>query len=98
MRCVVLASARGANRMRFRVLKGGTVRLGVIEEVLLAHLESLYSLARRMTKDPDAAADLVQDTAIRALERFHQLRNTAAALSWLTRILTTTFLDRHVRR
>ncbi len=85
-------------RSRWTLLAGGAVRSGVFEEILLPHLDSLYSLALRLTRDPDVAADLLQDTALRAFQRFHQLRQPQAARSWLVKILGTTFLNRYSRR
>jgi len=69
--------------------------VGLFEEMLLAHMDSLYGLAIRLTKNPDAAADLLQDAALRAFRCFHQLRQPGAARAWFARILTTTFLNRY---
>lgn len=79
-------------------MEGEAERAGVFEEVLLPHLDSLYSLARRLTRNADVAADLLQETALRALQKYHQLRNPAAARSWLSRILTTIYLNDRTRR
>jgi len=70
----------------------------VFEESLLPHLESLYGLAIRLTRDPDTAADLLQDAVLRAFERFGQLRVPGSARAWLAKILTTIFLNRYTRR
>ncbi len=80
------------------VLSGGAPPPGVFEEVLVHHLDALYGLAVRLTRDADTAADLLQDTALRAFQKFHQLRQPGAARSWLSRIMTTTFLNRYADR
>ncbi len=78
----------------WRVFSGRKSGIGLFEEMLLAHMDSLYSLAIRLTKNPDAAADLLQDAALRAFRSFHQLREPGAARAWFARIVTTTFLNR----
>ena len=88
----------GPGRKAWRILSTGTSRPGVFEESLLPHVDALYGLAMRLTRDADAAADLLQDTVVRALERFHQLRKPNAARAWFVRILTTTFLNRYAGR
>ena len=70
----------------------------MFEESFLPHLESLYGLAVRLTRDPDTAADLLQDAVLRAFERFGQLRDTGSARPWLAKILTTIFLNGYTRR
>lgn len=63
----------------------------------LTHLDALYSTARRLTRDPAEAEDLVQDTYVKAFrhqERFTQGTNLRA---WLFTILHNTFLN-DVRR
>lgn len=64
---------------------------------LVAHLDGLYRFALALTRDPDLAADLVQDTYVRAIERRDQLRADAAPGPWLRRILHNLAVDR-VRR
>src|SRR5687767_3149468 len=60
----------------------------------LALLDSLYGTAVRLTRNPDAAQDLVQDTylkAFRARERFAAGTNLKA---WLFTILHNTWRNR----
>ena len=79
----------------WRVFTGRKPGVGLFEEILLLHMDGLYGLAIRLTKDPDAAADLLQDAALRAFRSFHQLREPGAARAWFARIITTTFLNRY---
>jgi RNA polymerase sigma-70 factor (ECF subfamily) len=58
------------------------------------HTEPLYRFALSITRDPDLAADLVQDTFTRALERADQYRGDAPIRAWLRRILHNLAIDR----
>lgn len=57
----------------------------------LEHLDALYATAMRLTRDPSAADDLVQDTYLKAVrfgDRFQRGTNLRA---WLFTILYNTF-------
>lgn len=56
--------------------------------------EMLYRFALSITRDPSLAADLVQDTFVRAVERSHQYREEAPLGTWLRRILHNLAIDR----
>lgn len=58
------------------------------------HIGMLYRFALSITRDPDLAGDLVQDTMIRALERAGQYRGDAPLGAWLRRILHNLAIDR----
>jgi len=63
------------------------------ESEALAHLDSLYGGALRMTRNPQDAEDLVQETflkAFRARDRFTPGTNLRA---WLYRIMTNTYIS-----
>ncbi|MDP2291849.1 MAG: sigma-70 family RNA polymerase sigma factor [Actinomycetota bacterium] len=61
---------------------------------LVAEIPSLYAFARALVRDEHLAADLTQDTLIRAIERSHQHRNDAPLGAWLKRILRNLATDR----
>ena len=61
---------------------------------LAEHSEALYRFALSITRDPDLAADLVQDTFLRAIERADQHRGDASLRAWLRRILHNIAIDR----
>ena len=82
----------------WRVLPGSATQPAVFEECLLPHLDHLYGLAVRLTRDAGAAEDLLQDAVLRAFEKFKQLRNPAAARPWFVRILTRVFLNHYSAR
>ena len=60
---------------------------------LSEHTVPLYRFAMSIVRDPDRAADLVQDTYIRAIERGDQYRGEAPLRSWLRRILHNLAID-----
>ena len=57
----------------------------------MPHTRSLLRVARRLTSDPAAAEDLVQETMLYAWRSFHQLRDGSSARPWLFRILMNAF-------
>ena len=64
------------------------------EELLGEHLDALYRAALRLLGGRVAdAEDLLQETALRAFQRFDQLQDPGAAKSWMLTILTRTHLN-----
>lgn len=72
-------------------------RTGPSAEDIGEHLDALYRFALGLVRDPDLAADLVQDTFVRAIERGSQYRGDGELLSWLRQVLHNLAMDR-VRR
>lgn len=70
---------------------------GVRSEDIVEHLDDLHRLALRLTRRPADAADLVQETVVRALERGHTYRGEAPLGAWLRRILHNLAVDRGKR-
>lgn len=66
-------------------------------EDLAQHATPLYRFALTITRDPELAADLVQDTLLKAIERADQYRGEAPVRAWLRRILHNLAIDR-IRR
>lgn len=58
----------------------------------------IFNYALRMVGDPDRAADISQDTFIKAYRKLGQLTDDAAAKSWIYRIATNTAIDDMRRR
>ena len=84
---------------------GGTEHYGVTESQLIAriiagdrlagralydtHAPRVYSLAYRLSGDPEKAREVTQDTFIRAFSRLAQFRGDAAFSTWLHRIVVS---------
>jgi RNA polymerase sigma-70 factor (ECF subfamily) len=65
------------------------------EREVMQHLDALYRTALRMTRNPQDAEDLIQETMLRAfrfLDRFERGTNLRA---WLFKILTNTYINRY---
>jgi RNA polymerase sigma-70 factor (ECF subfamily) len=72
-------------------------RFSEFSDDALGHLDALYSTARRLTRNPDAAEDLVHDTYVKAFRHRRRFRDGTNLRAWLTAILHNTFLN-DVRR
>ncbi len=64
-----------------------------VDELLASHADAVYRYALRLTRDPHAAQDLVQETLLRGLQSRGKLREPAAARVWLLRIATNLHRD-----
>jgi RNA polymerase sigma-70 factor (ECF subfamily) len=62
------------------------------------YLDQLYSAALRYTRNPADAEDLVQETFVRAYDKFHQFRPGTNLKAWLYRILTNNYINRYRRQ
>jgi RNA polymerase sigma-70 factor (ECF subfamily) len=60
--------------------------------IAIDQLPRLYALARHLARDD--AEDVVQECLLKALERFAQLEDEAAAPAWLASILVNVWRDR----
>jgi len=59
-------------------------------------LTALRGLAHNLARNDEAAADLVQDTCLRALERESSLENHENIVAWLARVMRNLHID-HTR-
>lgn len=75
-----------------RVVSDAALLRVAFEEQALPFADSLYAAAMRMAKNPEDAADLVQDTFIRAFRAFDRFEQGTNIKAWLFRILTNTFI------
>lgn len=62
-------------------------------ELARAHLERLYGFALRLTSHPSDAEDLVQETLLRAMRAYDDLREPSRAKAWLFAIATNAWRD-----
>ena len=65
-------------------------------QAALAHIDSLYGTALRLTRRTPDAEDLVQDTYLKAFRSAHQFQAGTNLKAWLFTILHNTF--RNIRR
>jgi RNA polymerase sigma-70 factor (ECF subfamily) len=62
-------------------------------ELAMPYMDSLYSAALRMTRNPADAEDLVQETYLRAYRGFGGFKEGTNLKAWLYKILTNTFIN-----
>jgi len=62
------------------------------------YLDQMYSAALRYTRNPADAEDLVQETYVKAYDKFHQFRPGTNLKAWLYRILTNSYINRYRRQ
>jgi RNA polymerase sigma-70 factor, ECF subfamily len=67
------------------------------ETLIAPHLRSLYGTGLRLTRNPDAAADLVQETCLRAYRTFDNFVPGTNAKAWLFTILHSVFVNKYRR-
>ena len=65
----------------------------LFEEQAIPFMDQLYGAAMRMTRNPSDAADLVQETFVKAFAAFGQFTQGTNLKAWLYRILTNTFIN-----
>jgi RNA polymerase sigma-70 factor (ECF subfamily) len=68
------------------------------ERDAMQYLDQLYSAAMRMTRNPQDAEDLVQETFAKAFAAFHQFKQGTNLKAWLYRILTNTFINSYRKK
>jgi RNA polymerase sigma-70 factor (ECF subfamily) len=68
------------------------------EELVLQHMDMLYAVALRLTRNPTDAQDLTQNTVVKAL-RFHdKFQKGTYIKAWLLTILRNTFINEYRRK
>jgi RNA polymerase sigma-70 factor (ECF subfamily) len=68
------------------------------EEEALALSDQVYRVARHLVRDPDEAADLMQETYARAFRSWRSFTPGTNLRAWLLRILTNINIDRGRRQ
>jgi len=63
------------------------------EEQALPFMDQLYAAAMRMTRNPADAADLVQETFVKAFASWSTFKQGTNLKAWLYRILTNTYIN-----
>jgi RNA polymerase sigma-70 factor, ECF subfamily len=67
------------------------------EALALPFRPQLYRKALQLTRDPDDAEDLVQETLLRAFRFFHSFRKQDRIQSWLYKIQKSIFINQYRR-
>ena len=68
------------------------------EQLVLDHMDMLYAVALRLTRNPADAQDLTQNTVVKAL-RFHdKFKKGTYIKAWLLTILRNTFINDYRRK
>jgi RNA polymerase sigma-70 factor (ECF subfamily) len=68
------------------------------EALALPHLDTVYRVARRLTRDEHEAEDLVQETYFKAYRAYDTFEERSYGIRpWLLKILNNTFLNRIAR-
>lgn len=70
----------------------------LFEEQALPFMDQLYAAAMRMTRNPADAADLVQETFVKAFQAFKSFEQGTNLKAWLYRIQTNTYINLYRKR
>jgi len=68
------------------------------DRIFIEYSGPIFNYALRMIGDPDRAADIAQDTFIKAYRKLHTLTDASSTRSWIYRIATNTAIDEMRRR
>jgi RNA polymerase sigma-70 factor (ECF subfamily) len=68
------------------------------ERLIGEQLDGLYRSALRLTRNPTAAEDLVQEVMLKAWRSFHTFQEGTSIRAWLHRILMNAFFDAYRKR
>ena len=69
----------------------GADRRRRFEDEALPHLDAVYTMALRLSRNPDDANDLLQETVLRAYRFFHQFESGTNCRAWMLTILFNNF-------
>jgi RNA polymerase sigma factor (sigma-70 family) len=70
----------------------------LFEELILPHEASLYGPAMALTRSSSDAEDLVQDTLLRAFDRFDTFRSDGSPRAWLHTIMRNLFFNAYRKK
>ncbi|MBW8744446.1 MAG: sigma-70 family RNA polymerase sigma factor [Sphingomonas sp.] len=72
--------------------RGNQEKADAFRRTMMPHMDAAYNLARYLTRDANAAEDIVQDAYLRAYRSFETWRGEAAK-PWLLTIVRNCFLN-----
>nr|WP_246081398.1 sigma-70 family RNA polymerase sigma factor [Homoserinimonas aerilata] len=70
----------------------------LFEEQAMPFMDQLYAAGMRMTRNPADAADLVQETFVKAFAAYAKFEQGTNLKAWLYRILTNTFINTYRKK
>lgn len=73
-------------------------RAARFEAQVMPFFDNLYGGAMKMTRNSEDAADLVQDTLLKAFRSFHQFQVGTNLRAWLFRIMLNTYINAYRKR
>ncbi|HKZ22593.1 MAG TPA: sigma-70 family RNA polymerase sigma factor [candidate division Zixibacteria bacterium] len=79
-------------------LKKTQKKLSEFEQVALVHIDSVYNVALRLTRNTSDAEDLVQETYLKAFRFFAKFQSGTNCKAWLLKILTNLFNNKYRQR
>ncbi len=68
------------------------------EQVALPHMNAMFGVAFRLTRNPRDAEDLVQEAILRAYRFWDSFEKNSNCKAWLFRILTNTFINQYQKK
>jgi RNA polymerase sigma-70 factor (ECF subfamily) len=77
---------------------GSDARKAEFDRIFTEYSAPIFNYALRMVGDADRAADITQDTFIKAYRKLDTLTDPSSTRSWLYRIATNTAIDEMRRR
>jgi RNA polymerase sigma-70 factor (ECF subfamily) len=80
------------------VPKGGEEKREEFAAIALPFMDTVYSVGLHLSRNPDEAAELLQETFLRAYRSWHQFSPGTNCKAWLLTILYNTFRNRYRSR
>jgi RNA polymerase sigma-70 factor (ECF subfamily) len=74
-----------------------SVEIDSFTEEALSHMDAMFGVACRLTRNPTEAEDLVQDALVKAIRARDQFNTGTNLKAWMFRILTNTFINKYRR-
>lgn len=93
-----MSIAEAALGTRVAVTTDRATARAFVEQLFQRHHGEIYAYLAHMVRDPELAADLAQETFVKAFRAFDTLEDPAHARAWLYQIAGRTALDELRRR
>jgi RNA polymerase sigma-70 factor (ECF subfamily) len=92
------AANNGSTHHRLPRRDDAAARREMFENLILPHEASLYAPAMALTRSASDAEDLVQDTLLRAFDRFETFRADGSPRAWLHTIMRNLFFNAYRKK